>query len=192
MCHLSPKMKQLIDYINSTIKINSQGAEKLHKFTEIETFQKNKHILEAGQRCNKIWFLKSGMVRKYHIHDGKEITSWIYTENDFFTIMSSYSQKTLSNEYLQICENSEIISITRENCKELMQFNELLIFSNLILEKAFVNMDIYTRNLNQKDAKGKYEYFKKIAPEISKRAKLGHVASILGLSQETLSRIRKK
>jgi hypothetical protein len=60
------------------------------------------------------------------------------------------------------------------------------------MEREFVNIDKHTKALNQKDARGKYAYLREIAPEIIKRAKLGHIASIIGISQETLSRIRKE
>ena len=59
------------------------------------------------------------------------------------------------------------------------------------MEREFVNIDVHTKALNLKDAKGKYDYLRRIAPEMTKRAKLGHIASIIGITQETLSRIRK-
>ena len=66
-------MQQLIDYIERFVKLNSEAIEELEKLAEIEIYNKNQYILEQGQRCNKIWFLKTGMVRKYHTCDGKEI-----------------------------------------------------------------------------------------------------------------------
>ncbi len=185
-------MNQLIDYINSIVKLNSPAIEALHQFANIECFQKGDHILEVGQRCNKIWFLNSGMVRKYYIHNGKEITIWIHTEGDTFTSLQSYSQNICANEYLQVCEDTEVVSITRANSEKLAAIPEFVIFSNTIMEQEFVNIDIHTRELNQRDSHGKYEYLRKIAPQIIKRAKLGHIASILGMSQETLSRARAK
>lgn len=59
------------------------------------------------------------------------------------------------------------------------------------MEREFVNIDMHTRAMNQRDAKGKYEYLREIAPEMINRAKLGHIASIIGVTRETLSRIRK-
>ena len=64
-------------------------------------FAKNEYILEPGQRCNKIWFLKQGMVRKFYLHDGKEKTVWINTENQIFTSLQSYAQRRPADEYLQ-------------------------------------------------------------------------------------------
>jgi CRP-like cAMP-binding protein len=183
-------MQKLIDYIEQFVKLDSEAIKALKSLAEIETYKKNQYILEQGQRCNKIWFIKSGMVRKFHLCDGKEITAWIHTENDTFTSLQSYAQNNQSDEYLQACENTEVISITKQNSEKLAKYSQFMIFTNALMEREFVNIDMHTKAMNQRDAKGKYEYLREIAPEIIKRAKIGHIASIIGVSRETLSRIR--
>jgi CRP-like cAMP-binding protein len=184
-------MQQLIEYIEEFVKLDSEAIAGLKKFANIEVYSKNQHILEQGQRCNKIWFIKSGMVRKYYIHDGKEVTVWIHAENETFTSLQSYAQNILSEEYLQAIENTEVISITKTNSEKLAQFPQIMTFVNAMMGKEFANIDKHSKELSQRDAKGKYEYLREIAPEIIKRAKIGHIASIIGVSRETLSRIRK-
>ncbi len=184
-------MKQLIEYIERIVKLDPESILALESLAVIETYKKNRYILEQGQRCNKIWFLKKGMVRKFHLCDGKEITTWIHTENDIFTSLQSYAGNTPSDEYLQTCEDTEIIGITKENSEKLAKYPPFLVFTNSLMEREFVNIDKHTKALNQRDAKGKYEYIRLIAPEIIKRAQVGHIASIIGVSRETLSRIRR-
>jgi CRP-like cAMP-binding protein len=185
-------MQQLIDTIERFVNLDSKAREALIKLAEIETYAKNQHILQQGQRCNKIWFIKSGMVRKYIIHDGKEITIWIYTANETFTSLQSYSLQNQSDEYIQACENSVVVSITRINSQKLAGFPQIMAFTNYLMGKEFADKDIHTKEFLIKDAKGRYEYLQKIAPEMMKRAKLSHIASILGITPETLSRLRKK
>lgn len=184
-------MQKLIDYIEQFIKLDSEAIQELKNLAEIETYKKNQYILEHGQRCNKIWFLKRGMVRKFHLCDGKETTTWIHTENETFTSLQSYAQNNPSDEFLQACEDTEVIGITKANSEKLAKFPQIMAFSNALMEREFVNIDKHTKAMNQRDAKGKYEYLREIAPEIIKRAKIGHIASIIGVSRETLSRIRK-
>ena len=184
-------MQKLIDYIEQFVKLDSEAIKVLEHLAEIETYKKNQFILAQGQRCNKIWFLKSGMVRKFHLCDGKEITTWIHTENDTFTSLQSYAQNNSSEEFLQACEDTEVVSITKSNSEKLAQYPQFMVFTNALMEREFVNIDKHTKALNQRDAKGKYEYLREIAPELIKRAKIGHIASIIGVSRETLSRIRK-
>ena len=185
-------MNLLVNYIEQFVKLDEESVSVLNELAEKETYSRNQEILKAGQRCYKIWYLKSGMVRKYHLSDGKEITSWIHCENEIFTSLLSYSQQTPSTEYLQACEDTEVISISKENSKKLIAYPQFITFTNIMMEREFVNIDTHTREFNQRDAKGKYEYLQQIAPEITKRAKLGHIASLLGISQETLSRIRSQ
>jgi CRP-like cAMP-binding protein len=184
-------MQQLINYIENFIKLSSEALSALYEYTEIESYKKNQHIINYGERCNKIYFLKKGMVRKYYVLDGKEVTIWIHTENETFTSLQSYAQNIPASEYLQALEDTEVISISRQNSEILGKHNEFVVFTNALMERKFIDIDVHTKALNSKDAKGKYEYLRKIAPEMVKRAKLGYIASILGVTQETLSRIRK-
>ncbi|MBN1819082.1 MAG: Crp/Fnr family transcriptional regulator [Prolixibacteraceae bacterium] len=185
-------MQQLIDYINQYVRLNEEAISELCKLAEQDLWNKNEFILEAGQRCNKIWFVKSGMVRKFHLFNGKEITTWIHCENEFFTSVSAYFHKSLSNEIIQTCEPTETICITRENSILLSKVPQIVTFTNILMGEQFAGIDQNTKEFNMMNAREKYKYLQKIAPEMIKRAKLGYIASIMGITQETLSRIRKR
>lgn len=184
-------MQKLIDYIELFVKLDSEAIKELENLAEIETYKKNQYILQQGHYCNKIWFVKSGMLRKYYLHDGKEISTWIHTENNTLTSLQSYAHNIPSDEFIKACEDTEVISISKANSEKLAKHSHFVVFSNALMEQEFVNIDKHTKAFNQRDAKGKYEYLREIAPEIIKRAKIGHIASIIGISRETLSRIRK-
>ncbi|WP_159520487.1 Crp/Fnr family transcriptional regulator [Sunxiuqinia indica] len=184
-------MYQLINKIDSTKKQNYKIIERLNEIASPELYSKNQYLLDYGQRCHKIWYLKSGMVRRYYIHEGKEITLWLYAENEIFTEFQSFSRRMPSGVYIQACEDTEVVSISRSEYLSLRQNPEMWLFCILMIENVFLDIDQHLRNLQTKDARGKYEYLQEQAPEIIKRAKLGHIASMLGISQETLSRIRR-
>ncbi|WP_321345070.1 Crp/Fnr family transcriptional regulator [uncultured Draconibacterium sp.] len=185
-------MYQLNNKIDCIEKQNNKIIQQLNRIALPENYLKNQHLLEYGQRCHKLWYLKSGMIRRYCIQDGKEITLWLYTENEIFTELQSFSRLVPSKEYIQACENSEVISISRNDYLNLRQNPEMWQFCVLLIENMFVDINQHMRNMHTKDARAKYEYLRDNAPEIIKRAKLGHIASMLGISQETLSRIRKR
>jgi len=184
-------MQQLIDYINRYVKLNQLSITEMYKLAKIERYAKNQMILESGKRCHKIWFIKSGMVRKFYLSDGKEITTWINCENEFFTSLYSYFHQTPSTEFLQACEATETISLTRENSEKLAKFPAFVTFSNLMMGDQFARIDRNSQDFNRLSAMEKYKYLQNTAPQIVKRAKLGYIASIMGISPETLSRIRK-
>lgn len=184
-------MEALIHYINQYTPLSDVAREALQKLVTVERVKKNHYFLKQDQYCNKICFIEKGMVRKFHYVDGKEKTTWIHTENDTFTSLQSYGQQIPSQEFLQACEDTIAISITRENSYKLIEFPEIALFTNAMMQNEFVNIDKHTRELNSRDARGKYEYLRTIAPELIKRAKQTHIASILGVTPETLSRVRK-
>ncbi|HPR31886.1 MAG TPA: Crp/Fnr family transcriptional regulator, partial [Prolixibacteraceae bacterium] len=177
--------------IEQFVQLDSEAILALENLAEKEYYKKDQHILLQGQRCQKIWFLKRGMVRKYHLFDGKEVTSWIHVEKDILTSLQSYAQNIPADEFLQACEETELIGISKANSEKLALFPQFVEFTNALMEREFVNIDRHTRALNQRDAKGKYEYLREIVPEVIKRAKIGHIASIIGVSRETLSRVRR-
>ncbi|QGY42248.1 cyclic nucleotide-binding domain-containing protein [Maribellus comscasis] len=185
-------MQKLIDYINQYAKLDDAAILELELRAETEKFKKNEFILEQGKYCNKIWFIKSGMVRKFHLHEGKEITAWIHIENEFVTSLHSYFHQTPAIEYLQACEETELIGISRQNSEKLARFPQFTIFANSLMGEHFVKIDTNSREFGLLSAKEKYDYLKQISPGMLKRAKLGHVASLMGVTQETLSRIRKQ
>jgi CRP-like cAMP-binding protein len=184
-------MDQLINYIEKLVKLNDKAIKALYELADEEFFKKNQYILRQDERCDRIWFIKKGMVRKFHLRDGKEITTWIHTENDTFTSLTSYAGEVGADEFIQACEDTTTISITKNNSKKLAGIEAFSEFSNKMMAREFAKIDFHTKILNSKDARGRYNYLGEIAPEMIKRAKLGHIASIIGVSQETLSRIRK-
>ena len=185
-------MEQLIDYINKYTKLDKDAIAELEKRAEIETYKKGELVLDVGKVCNKIWYIKSGMVRKFHLYNGKEVTIWIHCENEIITSLHSYFHKSATSEYIQACETTELIGINRENSEKLAKFPQFVTFSNALMGEQFASVDLVTREFAQMDAKQRYEYLRRIAPNMIRRAKLGYIASIIGITQETLSRIRKQ
>ncbi|MEZ5069920.1 MAG: Crp/Fnr family transcriptional regulator [Bacteroidales bacterium] len=184
-------MEDLLAYMEGFVRLSPEARMAVEELAEVRHFPKNGHILEAGQHCRKIWFLSRGMVRKYHLVDGREVTTWIHVERDIFTSLESYARQTEAEEFLQACEDTVAIGISRTNSEKLSVFPEIMRFTNALMESEFVQMDRHTRAMNQLDARARYAYLREIAPEVVKRAKGIHLASVLGITRETLSRIRK-
>jgi CRP-like cAMP-binding protein len=184
-------LKALIKYMEEFVHLGEAAKSKLKLYTEKQVFGKNKFILSLGQRCDYIWFLKKGMVRKYYLHEGREITTWIHTENQIFTSLNAFAKQSPSDEFIQAVEDTELIAISKDNSKKLSEFPDIMQFTNLMMEQQFINIDVHSKALSQRGAREKYEYLFQIAPEMIKRAKLIHIASILNISPETLSRVRR-
>ena len=185
-------MEQLIHFINQYTFLDDDAQKALARRVEYEKYKKNEFILKQGVRANRVWFINKGLVRKFYYHEGKEITTWIHAENEMFTSMPSYFQQKPSSEYIQAIEDTELISLSYEKSLELRNFSSFNDFSKELITKQFANIDEVSKKFSLMSAKEKYDALSEFAPEIIKRAKLGYVASIMGVSQETLSRLRSK
>ena len=185
-------MQQLLNFINQYARLEKATIYALEKRIEFESFKKNELILKQGIIANKVWFIVKGLVRKFYYHEGKEVTTWIHAENEMCTSMHSYFQKKPSEENIQAIEDAHIISLSYKKSLELNIYPEFNTFSQELLTKQFACIDEFSKKFSLMNASEKYQALSEIAPEIIKRAKLGYIASIMGISQETLSRIRSK
>lgn len=185
-------MDLMLNYIKSFTALNKEAEHAVISLSKYAKFKKNEFLVKEGQFCNHLWYLKSGMVRKYYLNDSEEVTVWIHCENEILTSLDAYMHQGPSSEYLQACEDSELIAVSRTASERLGHFPELEVFAKKLIEDQISQIDGISRYFNRMSAKEKYETLRKIAPEMIKRAKLGHIASIMGVTQETLSRVRRK
>lgn len=186
-------MNSLIDYIKQYILLSETTERAIREVAEFQTIGKGELLLKEGKTCKHLYFLASGAVRTYFYQKGKDITHWIYPKNSIVTSWHSYLAQIPSKDYLETTEISEIIAITYNQWQELYQnFPELERFGRLMIEEQLALIDDFYKGYYFLSAKEKYQLLTTAVPEITQIANLGHIASMLGISQETLSRVRGK
>ena len=154
---------------------------------------KNEYLLSEGKICRHLYFLQQGALRGYYNLDGKEITYWFGFENDFVTSFHSFITHEPSVENIQLLEGSVLWAITKEKLTALFnQFQEIERLVRIIQEKYYIRLEERFVNAQFKTATERYELLLQQSPHILERVPLGHIASYLGISQETLSRIRSR
>ncbi len=186
-------MNPLITYIKQYINLTPEAEKEITNFLLTEKLNKGTVLLEEGKICNRIYFIVEGTARTYFYQNGKDVTYWIYPENMLVTSWHSYILKKPSSEYIEITEDSTLISMTYDQWQELyIKHPELERFGRLVIEEQMALLDDFYKGYYFLSAKEKYELLITAFPTITQRANLGHIASMLGISQETLSRIRGK
>lgn len=183
-------MTELIRFINSFQELDVETEQAIKKYFVKETLKKNEFIIEEGQICKKVCFIQSGLVRRFYLKDGQDITEWIYHSNQWITSLSSFFEQKPSFEYLQVCEETIIYSLSYSDEQKLLEYP---LFSKFHIKQ----LRLYLAKLNEfhhiyklMGAQEKYTYLLTYFPEIILKAKLKHIASLMDVSQETLSRIR--
>lgn len=183
-------MEKLIEIINSFEKLDSETELAIKESFFEETFNKGEFIVEEGKVCNKIYFIKSGAIRRFCIEDGIEVTKWIYTDNQFVTSMSSFFEQKPSFENFQTCEETLVYSLSYSDEQTLLEYPIFIRFHIKQLRYYLSNINEFNHLFRLMTAEKKYLFLLESFPQIIKKAKLKHIASLIGVSQETLSRIR--
>jgi CRP-like cAMP-binding protein len=159
-----------------------------------KSFKKDDLLIKAGETCNWIAFVCSGIVRNYYISSkGEEVTYCLTFPHHFITAYSSFitSEKTFEN--IQLLTDAEMLVIKRAHFQELVSSsNSWLKFSNHLAEQTYILMEKRLLAIQMESAEKRYHDLLSSHPEFIQRVPLKYLASYLGITQRHLSRIRSK
>lgn len=186
-------MEEFSEILNLLPKISEQAREDFTKCIFERKVTKGTLILKQGEICRYIYFLKEGFARGFYYQDGKEFTLWFGFENDIIASMYSFVSQKNSFESIEILENSIVYCLEYEQLQRLYkQHIEINLIGRLFTEKYYIRLEERVMSLQFQTAQERYNQIIKTNPRLIQRASLGHIASYLGITQETLSRIRAK
>ncbi|MGB0838849.1 MAG: Crp/Fnr family transcriptional regulator [Chitinophagales bacterium] len=186
-------MEQLIQNIANRVPMTPALATAIKQTFKLETLHKNHQLLESSKTVRKLYFIQSGVFRTYYFHEDKAVTSWFYKTNQWMTSWHSFYSQQVSFENMEALENAIVYSIDLHQYRKLIQaFAPFERFMRLLLEEHLTFMDFYFKGYMFMSAKAKYDLLLSYFPDIELRVKLGYIASYLGISQATLSRLRNK
>jgi CRP-like cAMP-binding protein len=186
-------LQQLLNHISNYSRLSIEAEEALRNSFEQVVLSKNEYLLTEGKTCNQLYFLQQGALRGFYTLDGKEITHWFAFENDFVTSFHSFITQQPSVENIQLLEGCTLWAITKEKHSSLFnQYHDIERLVRIAYEKYYIRLEERFINAQFKTATERYEQLLQQTPHIIERVSLGHIASYLGISQETLSRIRSK
>ncbi|GAA5088666.1 Crp/Fnr family transcriptional regulator [Chryseobacterium ginsengisoli] len=168
---------------------NSRANLEKH-ITEV-SHPKNFCLMEADKIVPYIYFIKKGIVRAYASTEEKDITFWFGNEGEPVVSMKSYVENNPGYENIELLENCELYKLETENLKKL--FNEDIHIANWgrkFAERELVKTEELIISRQFKTALDRYKDLMRDKPDLLKRVQLGHIASYLGITQVSLSRIR--
>jgi CRP-like cAMP-binding protein len=183
-------MTELINFINNFQKLDHETEQVVCKYFKEEIFKKNELIIDEGKICSKIYFIKSGLVRRFFYNDAEDITKWIYTDRQFITSLSSFFEQKVSMELFQACEETKVYSLSYADELILLEYPLFAKFHIKLLRLYLSKLNEFHHLFVDMNAQEKYQYLLESFPQIIVKAKMKHIASLIGVSQETLSRIR--
>lgn len=154
-------------------------------------FRKGELILDANRICTESYFISKGIMRTYYLKEGKEISEFFSTSNEWVNSPKSFIQQKKDIYYIDAIENIEAYFINVNDLVYLFNnFPEMERYARLSMGSVFGHLMERIASLRFTSAKEKYNHFRETYSDIYHRIPLGMVASYLGITQETLSRIR--
>ena len=153
---------------------------------------KGEFFLKPGKICHQMAFIESGFLRMYDIVDGKEITLWIGSQGKFITSLSSFIFETTNNWNIQAITDCKVYTINRtEHFKLNRTEPKWLEFDNIILANSYTLLEKSMFSQLHTTAKERYDKLLQEEPELFQHIPLRYIASMLGITPESLSRLRK-
>lgn len=183
----------LVKHLSSIISISKPLEKEINSISKKISIAKGGIIINVDERCEQLFFVEKGLLRGYYFDEDKEITNWFSQEEEFATCFYSFIANKPSFEIIQALEDCELIRLNYSSLQNLYtKFPETERIGRIITENYYMKLEERILNLQFKTAKERYQKFAITKPSLLQRASLGQIASYLGITQETLSRIRSE
>lgn len=186
--------QQLIQFLKNTNLVSQKTAEEIAGTFIPKEISKNEFLFKEGRVCNEYFFLENGFIRAFaYDTEGNDITTNFYSGNQVVFEVSSFFHRTISKENFQATVDCSGWYITYEQLNNLFHsMHEFREFGRAVLVKGFASLKIRMLSLITETAEQRYDAILKTNPEIFQHAALKHIASYLGITDTSLSRIRKE
>lgn len=186
--------KLLFDNLNSKITINEGEFDLICSYMEELTLPKKTKFLKEGDVCEYIAFIKRGCMRLYNIDPNLNEQIILLGFEDFWmSDLYSFITQTPAVNTIETIEETEMLILHHDKLEELYKaIPQLERYFRILIQNAYTSMQQRLNCTLSASAEDRYQRLIEREPNISRRVPLVHVASYLGITPESLSRIRKK
>ncbi|MGV3541137.1 MAG: Crp/Fnr family transcriptional regulator [Rufibacter sp.] len=184
-------MNPLVETLHHLSPIPEAAKALLQEQVPLLQVGKNRELLSTGQISRSLYFVKQGVARVYYYHKGVDISAYFAIEGQFIGGVDSLFSGRPSNKAIQVLEPSEVYALPMELLEELCsRYHEVERLGRKLATFAFLESQSRLESIQFLTAKERYAQLEQKYPGLVNRIALRHIASYLGITAVSLSRIR--
>jgi len=179
---------------NNDIYLDKESISLLRSIFKPRILKKDMSFLEAGEKSTEIGFIVKGVFRSYYIDKmGNDITKYFYAESGILFSYAAYLSQKETEYCIQALEDSEILVAKILDFEKIVEGNyKLLLLYKKMIDSVLVMKEEHASSFKLLNSVERYKKFVSTYPDLEKRIKQRYLASYLGITPVSLSRIRKK
>ena len=184
-------MTSFFTYVTSFTRLSDAAEGALASALERLDLPKGHQLLRPGAVCHYLYFIEKGLTRTWYTKEGKDVTDWISTENTIAVSIISFLTHQPDRRGIQLLEDSTLWAISYTQLEKLyLEYPDIDRLGRLFLSQGIIQLQQRFDDLHFATAHERYQRLISGNPSLLNRVPLGMIASWLGITQETLSRIR--
>lgn len=187
---MNPQLQHLFRFF---INFSDEELEDVWPFFHLRKLKKGEHLYAPGDIATEAGFVVKGVFRIYYLVEGKESTRFLGCENIFISSVPSFTTQKPSIEYVEALEKSELFMLSFQDLQKMCDMSpkwDRLV--RYMAENSYNEQQSRIYSLIALTAQERYEQLTQTRPELIQRIPQYIIANYLGMSPETLSRIRKQ
>ena len=187
------QINELLNFLNRYTKLSEGEIQFVKEHTPIRQVEKNHVLLKEGKISKEFYFIVKGCVRLYYLSNGEEKTAYFYTENMFVSSYESFTRQIPAKHNLVTLEDTSLVVFSVDSVPKFLGFSPKFEFlARVIMEEELSTYQKIISSFITQNAEERYLATLKNDPELLQRIPQHQIATYLGVSPETLSRIRKR
>ncbi|MDR3008807.1 MAG: Crp/Fnr family transcriptional regulator [Sphingobacterium sp.] len=187
-------MKRHLKKINALIENFDVETElALQSVSKTKKYKKGEFLLYQGEICKSSFWIEEGITRKYYMNDKKEVTTELLFKHDLAVAFSSYVSNQPSLEFIQAITDVTVSCIDKNSFRNIKENHPHLIQLDLLMTEYYAMwLEKRLFEFHTLNAIDRYKLLLLEQPDFIRHIPLTYIASYLGISLETLSRVRTK